>query len=161
MDVADAPATRERALGALVESAPLLGLPPWLWIVQTHDFWNDIEHGEAALLIFVPGLFMLATGLAAALLARLAPRSAFVGRLGARSLRFHGAAAAISLVLCAVLGVAVVAENSRATSAWSVFHQPVALEGAVTIFVIAFGGILTVLEAGRAIVGVVGALRAG
>jgi hypothetical protein len=161
MEVADAPAIGERALGALAESAPLLGLPAWLWIVQTHDLWDDIEHGEAALLIFVPGLFMLAMGLAAALLARLTPRSTFVRELGARSLRFHGATAALSLALCIALGIAILAEGSRGTSTWSTFHQPVVLEGAFAVFVIAFGGILTVLEAGRAIAGVVGALRAG
>jgi uncharacterized membrane protein len=161
MDVADAPATGARVLGAAAESAPLLGLPLWLWIVGTHDLWDDIDHGEVALLIFAPGLFMLATGLIAALLARFASRRVFVRDLGARSLRFQGVAVASSVVLCGALGVAIVAESARATSAWSVFHQPVALEGALAIFVVAFGGILTVLETGRAIAGVVRALRAG
>ena len=129
---------RARTLAALVEAAPVLGVPVWVLLLVTHP--NDYAY---MFVLFMPGLVMLGTALVAALAVTLIARRGFVRSHAAGSLRFHGIVALVSLVLLA-FGIAALANGTT---------------GAAQSMVMLFGVILPIVETGRAVMYAVGAAR--
>ena len=79
----------------------MLGIGVWWALLATHG-------GDYAYLFvfFMPGLVMLATALAVALVARFAAPRGFLRVQAADSLRFHGIVAAVMLVVLVPLFIA-------------------------------------------------------
>lgn len=128
-------ARRERIIAAVVQAAPLLGIP--LYVVA-------LSASQNLLVFFFPGLFMLAAGLIAALLGRLFSPPGFARAQSGASLRFHAIVAAASVVLFPVLFAAFMSG---------------AMSAAQTL-VLLFGVLLSLAEIVRALVCGIGALRA-
>jgi hypothetical protein len=86
---------KARAVAVFVHAAPVvLGVPLY---VAVYSF------GGGMLVYFFPGVFMAIAGLVVALVVRLFSRPGFVRTESARSLRFHGIAAPVSLVILALV----------------------------------------------------------
>jgi hypothetical protein len=145
----------ELVAGTLLQLAPLLGFAIWFWLVRTHDLWDDVEDGPIALLIFVPGLFMVAAGLVFALAGCFVSGSAFVRAQAVASLRFHGIVAGMSLVLGAVLIVASGFDGGPHT----LDHPPALTRTAFVLTILTFGAALTLVEVVRSLAAAAGALR--
>jgi hypothetical protein len=128
-------ARRERVIAAVVQAAPLLGIP--LYLAALAALQN-------LLVFFFPGLFMLAAGLIAALLGRVFSPPGFARTESGASLRFHAIAAAVVVVVFPVLFAALISGAM----------------GAAQILVLLFGVLLSLAEIVRALVCGVGALRA-
>jgi hypothetical protein len=135
------PTRSERATGALVQLAPLTGIGVWIWQVHARESDSSFYY-----VFFFPGLFMLGTGLAVALLARFAARSAFVRSQAAGSLRFHwiGACVAIAIVVLVLLSTLLDRQPL------SLDNQPKYLEAGFAIAAFAFGALLPLIETARA-----------
>ena len=140
---------RERALAAVVQAAPVLGVPIWLVVVSSHA--NDWDY---LVVWFAPGIFMLAAGLAGAGIG-MSARSVFVRAQAASSLRFHGVLAAVVLALVALIAVSPVFDRHPLTLA----NPPKTFEAALALGVFAFGFVLPIVEAIRALVGGIAAWR--
>jgi hypothetical protein len=127
-------ARRERIVAAVVQAAPLLGIPL---------YFAALAASQNVLVFFFPGLFMLAAGLIAALLGRLLSPPGFVRAESGASLRFHAIVAAVSAVLFPLLFAAFVSGVMSAAQA----------------LVLVFGLFLSVAEIARALACGIGALR--
>jgi hypothetical protein len=129
---------RERAIAAFVQAAPILGVAVWVLLLVTHS--NDYAY---MFVFFMPGLVMLATALAVALVAViLAPRG-FVRTQAAGSLRFHGIVGGVIVVL---LGLAFAALANGAMAA-------------AQSMVMLFGVLLPLVEIGRSLMYGIAAAR--
>jgi hypothetical protein len=121
---------RDRAIAAFVQAAPLLGVAVWVLLLVTHP--GDYAY---MFVFFMPGLVMLPTALAVALVAVIVAPRGFVRTHAAGSLRFHGIVGAVSTVLL-VLGFAALAKG--------VFS-------AAQSMVMLFGVLLPIVEIGRSL----------
>ena len=126
---------QHRALAALVQFAPLLGVPLYLWAYATT---------QNLFVYFFPGLFMLAAGLIVALVTRAVAPPGFVRAQSGGSLRFHAVLAACVVPIFALLF-------------WAFTSGAM---GAAQVMVLLFGGLLSVAEVVRAFACAFGALRA-
>lgn len=126
----------ERAIAAAVQAAPVLGIPLYWWAVTAT---------QNLLVFFVPGPFLLAAGLIAALGARLIARPGFVRAQAAEALRFHAIVAAVGVVPFVLLSAAFASGVMSAAQA----------------VVLLYGLLLTIIEGVRAFVAGTRALRAG
>jgi len=129
---------RERAIAALVQAAPVLGAAVWVLLLVTHQ--NDYAF---MFVLFMPGLVMLATALAVALVAVIVAPRGFVRTQAAGSLRFHSIVGAVSVVLL-VLAFAALARGAMA---------------AAQSMVMLFGVLLPIVEIGRALMYGIAAAR--
>ena len=134
---------RERALAVLVQAAPVLGVPVWLVVASWHaNNWDYL------VLWFAPGVFMLAAGLAAAGIGMLLTRAVFVRAHAASSLRFHGAVAAGAGLLAAFILISPGFDHGPPT----LDNPPKTMEAALAVGAFAYGFVLPVIEAIRALV---------
>jgi hypothetical protein len=115
-----------------------MGIGVWVGLVNIR---------ESYYVLFFPGVFMLATGLAVSLFARFAAPSAFVRSQASGSLRFHGISACIVTVIATLLLLSSLLDQQPFT----LDHQPNHLEAGFGIAAFAFGAVLPLIEAARAI----------
>lgn len=134
-----APAKGERAAGALVQVAPLLGIGVWVAVLNAH---------ESYYVLFFPGVFMLGVGLVVALFARFTARSSFVRSQASGSLRFHGIGAGVIIVMATMV---LLLSSLLDQQPWTLDHQPRYLEAGFGIAAFAFGGVLPLIETLRAV----------
>jgi hypothetical protein len=127
-----------KKVAAFVQAAALLGIPVYVWTIAARQ-----DDYAMLVLLFVPGLFMLATAFLVALAAAIVARPGFVRAQALDSLRFH----AIVLAVVAVLLPALIAAFA------------VGVMVAAQTIVLLFGVALTLIEIARSFVCGVGALR--
>ena len=148
------PAARERWLGAVVQGAPLLGLPICalrIYAIDSHDHADYDSTGT----FFASGLFMMAAGLLVALAARFVSRSPWVRAHAASALRFQLWVLGICVVLVALAALPMLLDLGPFT----LDHQPAGLMAAVFLTGLSFGVVLPLIETGRALVLAFRALR--
>jgi hypothetical protein len=122
---------RDRALAVAVQAAPVLGIAVWWALLATHA--GDYSY---LFVFFMPGLVMLATALAVALVARFAAPRGFVRTQAASSLRFHGIVTVVMLVALVPLFIATFAGGFM---------------GGAYLIVLLCGIVLPLVEIGRSV----------
>jgi len=134
--------TAERAGAAIVQAAPLLGIPFWLIELQLpSNSWNFP-------LLFALGLFMLTTGLVVPAIAWFLAKSSFLRAQAVNALRFHGVIALPGILLCIAFAVAIQFDPPNPTMS----NPPAHGEAIGLIGVILYGFIVPIVELIRAIV---------